>query len=105
MPANAKEETSPMTRKHESTETRQRQIVDAARRVIIKYGSERVTVKRITEEVGISEAAVYRHFKSKKQILSVLANQVGDTLVADIARATVRGRTPLDSVKRRRRIK
>ena len=88
-----------MTRKHESTETRQQQIVDAARRVIIKYGSERVTVKRITHEVGISEAAVYRHFKSKKQILSLLAEQVGDTLMGDIARATVRGRTPLKTLE------
>src|SRR3972149_3933900 len=96
MPANAKEDISPMVRKHESTQTRQKQIVDAARRVIIKCGSERVTVKRISQEVGISETAVYRHFKSKKQILSLLAEQVGDTLVGDIARATGGGRTPLE---------
>ena len=41
-----------MVRKYESTEVRQRQIVDAARKVIIKYGSEHVTVKRIAREVG-----------------------------------------------------
>jgi AcrR family transcriptional regulator len=85
-----------MVRKHESTEVRQKQIVDAARKVIIKYVSEHVTVKRIAKEVGFSETAVYRHFKSKKDILSLLADHTEDSLVGDITSATTEGRTPLE---------
>jgi len=93
-----------MARKHESTAVRQRQIVDAARKVIIKYGSEHVTVKRIAKEVGISETAIYRHFKSKKDILSLLADHIEDSLVGDITRAAAKGYASplevLDSVLR-----
>ncbi len=85
-----------MVRKHESTKVRQGQIVDAARKVIIKYGSEHVTVKRIAKEVGISETAIYRHFKSKKDILSLLADGIEESLVGDITRASREGSTPLE---------
>ncbi len=85
-----------MVRKHESTEVRQGQIVDAARKVIIKYGSEHVTVKRIAKEVGISETAIYRHFKSKKDILSLLADGIEESLVGDITGTTAEGHTPLE---------
>jgi AcrR family transcriptional regulator len=85
-----------MTRKYESTDIRQRQIVDAARKVIIKYGSEHVTVKKIAREVGISETAVYRHFKSKRDILFLLAEYIEQSLVEDITKATTKGHTPLE---------
>jgi AcrR family transcriptional regulator len=85
-----------MVKRHESTKVRQGQIVNAARKVIIKYGSEHVTVKRIAKEVGISEAAIYRHFRSKKEILSLLADYIGNSLVGDVARASTEGRMPLE---------
>lgn len=84
-----------MPRKYRSTEIRQKQIVDAARKVIIKYGSEHLTIKRIAKEVGISETAIYRHFKCKKDILSLLADNIEDILVADIAVGTANGSDPL----------
>lgn len=74
-----------MAARRESTEVRQQQIIDAARKLIFKYGSEHLTVKRIAAEVGISEAAIYRHFTSKKSILSFLLTHIENTLLADIA--------------------
>jgi len=71
--------------KRESTAVRQKQIVDAARILIFKHGSEHLTVKRIAAEVGISEAAIYRHFKSKKSILSFLLSHIEEVLLADIS--------------------
>jgi len=67
----------------EKTTVRQRQIIDAARKVIIKYGSEHVTVRRIAEETGVSEGAIYRHFKSKRDILSLLIDDAENTLLSD----------------------
>jgi AcrR family transcriptional regulator len=91
-----------MASKHESTTIRQGQIIDAARKLIIKYGSEHVTVKRIAKQVGISETAVYRHFKCKRDILSLLADHIEDSLMGDITRATAEGHVSsleiLDSV-------
>jgi len=75
-----------ITMKRKNTEIRQQQIVEAAQRLIFKYGSEHLTVKRISAEVGISEAAIYRHFKSKKSILSFLVSHIENVLMADISR-------------------
>lgn len=71
--------------KKENTEVRQQQIVDAARILIFKYGSEHLTVKKIALQVGISEAAIYRHFKSKKSILSFVLNHMESDLLNDIS--------------------
>ena len=75
-----------MVIKRRSTEFRQQQIVEVAAKLIFKYGSEHLTVKRIAKEVGISEAAIYRHFKSKKSILSFLLDYIEEALLADIFR-------------------
>ncbi len=75
-----------MVIKRRSTEFRQQQIVEVAAKLIFKYGSEHLTVKRIAKEVGISEAAIYRHFKSKKSILSFLLDYIEEALLADISR-------------------
>ncbi|HJW27934.1 MAG TPA: TetR/AcrR family transcriptional regulator, partial [Saprospiraceae bacterium] len=67
-----------------STTTRRNQIMDAARKLIMRSGSEHVTIRNMAKEVGISEAAIYRHFKSKTEILSFLADNVADGLLNDI---------------------
>lgn len=74
-----------MVTKRKNTEFRQQQIIEAAAKLIFKYGSEHLTVKRIAKEVGISEAAIYRHFTSKKSILSFLLSHIEETLIRDIS--------------------
>lgn len=63
---------------------RQQQIISAAKKLIIKYGSEHVTVKKMAQQIGVSEAAIYRHFNSKKEILSFLLDDVEATLLAGL---------------------
>ncbi|OPY86226.1 MAG: Fatty acid metabolism regulator protein [Smithella sp. PtaU1.Bin162] len=74
-----------MVMKRENTEVRQQQIVEAAQKLIFRYGSEHLTVKRIAKEVGISEAAIYRHFTSKKSILCFLLSHIENVLIADVS--------------------
>jgi AcrR family transcriptional regulator len=73
-----------MVRQREKTQVRKRQIVLAARKLIVKYGSEHVTVRRMAKETGVSEGAIYRHFKSKSDILSFLIDDIEETLIGDI---------------------
>jgi len=63
---------------------RQQQIISAAKKLIVKYGSEHVTVKKMAREIGVSEAAIYRHFSSKKEILSFLLDDLEVTLLAGL---------------------
>jgi AcrR family transcriptional regulator len=66
------------------TLVRQKEIIRAARKLIVKLGSEHITVRRMAEEIGVSEAAIYRHFKSKRDILSFLVDDIENTLIGDI---------------------
>lgn len=49
--------------------------------LIFKYGREYLTVKRIAAEVGISEAVIYRHFKSKKSIVILPLNHIAEKII------------------------
>jgi len=53
-----------MTKGRRSTTVRKKQIMDAARKLIMRSGSEHVTIKNMAKAVGISDGAIYRHFKS-----------------------------------------
>lgn len=48
---------------------RQIEIMEAATNRISKYGIQNLTIKTLAEDIGLSEPALYRHFKSKNQIL------------------------------------
>lgn len=87
-----------MAQGHKSTNVRKKQIMDAARKLIMRAGSEHVTVRNMAKEVGISEAAIYRHFKSKTEILSFLADSVADGLLHDIDTAGSVGFTSVDII-------
>ena len=73
-----------MVRTYKRNLTRREQIVNAARKLVIKYGSENVTVRRIAQEVGVSEAAIYRHFRSKRDILYLLVESIESNLISDL---------------------
>jgi len=70
--------------KRRSTTIRKKQILLAARSIVVKYGSENVTIRRIADEVGITEGAIYRHFKSKRELLSSLADFAISNLLQEI---------------------
>lgn len=70
--------------KRQSTSLRRKQIMDALRKLIIEYGSENVTVRKIAKEISVSEGAIYRHFKSKREILDFLIDYIEENLIGDI---------------------
>ncbi|MGD9900364.1 MAG: TetR/AcrR family transcriptional regulator [Calditrichaceae bacterium] len=57
------------------TETRQKQIIEVSLRLIKEGGIQNMTMKRIADEVGISEQAIYRHFDSKLELLTAIIHQ------------------------------
>jgi AcrR family transcriptional regulator len=75
-----------MVTQRENTSVRQKQIVSAARKLIVRYGSEHVTVRRMAKEIGVSEGAIYRHFRSKSDILAFLVDDIESALIGDIER-------------------
>jgi AcrR family transcriptional regulator len=89
-----------MVRKYENTNIRKKQLANAALRIIVKYGSEHITTKKIAEEVGISETAIYRHFKSKEELLAFLINEIEVTLLSEIELNTTANPYTLETLER-----
>jgi AcrR family transcriptional regulator len=56
--------------------TRQ-QILDASLRLFSERGFARTTVRDIAREAGITDAAIYYHFESKRELLEALVEERG----------------------------
>jgi len=88
-----------MTQIRATTESRQRQIVEVARKIIATRGMEALTVREIAREVGISDGDIYRHFASKKDILMLLIEDIEKTLLEAVERAASEKSEPLESLE------
>jgi AcrR family transcriptional regulator len=60
------------SRKHiqRTTEERQREIADATLKLVVRYGVHGATVTRIAAAVGLSRAALYKHFPNRDAMLA-----------------------------------
>jgi len=63
---------------------RRREIADAALRVVAAQGLGRFTSLAIAREVGLSDAALFRHFPSKEAIVDAAIDRVGEVLFEDL---------------------
>ena len=71
-----------MTRK--SSPERKKEIVQAVLVLIAELGIQGVTMGRIADKVGITEAALYRHFDSKLSIIGATIDAAFDELLATL---------------------
>lgn len=60
---------------------RDRQILDAAKRLFYERGFDAVGVDQIGEAAGVTGPAIYRHFRSKDEILATLFDAAMDQLL------------------------
>jgi AcrR family transcriptional regulator len=74
---------------------RQQEIIEAARTIIFSRGIESLTVREIADELKITDGALYRHFRSKDEILSLLIEDIEETLLATISEAANKSEDPL----------
>ena len=66
------------------TDTRRREIIEAARGLITLRGMQALTIGNLARAVGVSEGAIYRHFRGKKQILAGLIEDIDRKLALRI---------------------
>lgn len=74
---------------------RQQEIINAARKIICSRGIENLTVREIADELKMTDGALYRHFKSKKEIISLLIDNIEETLLRTIKEAAEKSNEPL----------
>lgn len=78
---------------------RREQIADAALTLVVEQGLGAVTVRRVAEAVGISAAALYRHYKNKADILQVILEEHQGMHLADLVKAKAQAKSPLDALR------
>ena len=60
---------------------RQDEILDIALNLLADGGVKNLTMKRIAESIGVSEPAVYRHFKNKTEIVKGIIEKFDDNII------------------------
>ncbi len=78
-----------------SKSIRRQEIINAARKIISSRGIENLTVRKIADDLRVTDGALYRHFKSKKEIVSILIDDIGKTLLITIEEAAKESEKPL----------
>ena len=71
------------------TKIRRQQIIDILRNIISSKGIEHVTISEIANRIDTSKTAIYRHFKNKRDILSLLIDNIEETLMDAIDKAMI----------------
>lgn len=79
---------------------RRAQIAEAALRIIAQRGVRALTTAALAEEVGISEANLYRHFKNKEEILAETVERIGAGLRENLEAAFRSSASPLARLKK-----
>ncbi len=68
----------------QTTKNRKDQIIAAALSLIRESGLKNLTIKHLSQQVGISEQAIYRHYDNKTSILTALILHFNQTLSASL---------------------
>lgn len=80
---------------------RKQQILEVLASMLEKHPGERITTARLAKEVGVTEAALYRHFPSKGKMFEALLSFIEDTVFSRIKMIT---KSEPKSVERLQRI-
>lgn len=83
----------------ELTNNRKEQIITSALETISEEGIKNLTMKRIANRIGISDAALYRHFKNKQELMQTMIETVGRNLITKINLALGDIDNPVDKLK------
>jgi AcrR family transcriptional regulator len=73
--------------KKQTTEVRQEQIKRAVLEIIASEGLARLSTRNLAARVGISEGAIFRHFKTKQDIISGIMHDVKTDMVGGMRAA------------------
>lgn len=78
---------------------KQKRIVSCARGIIVAKGMERLTTREIAKELKITDGALYRHFKGKRDILDLLVDDIEETLMSVLMEAASSAKDPLKKLE------
>ncbi len=78
-----------MTTKRKSTEIRKEEIKSAVLKIIYSEGLGRLSTRNLAEKVGITEGAIFRHFKTKAEIIHGILEDVKTELQDELRKIAI----------------
>ncbi len=73
---------------------RQLEIIEAAGKILTSSGVSGLTIKNLAKEMKFSESAIYRHFKSKEEIIIYLLDFLANSMDERLGKAISSEQTP-----------
>lgn len=70
---------------------RQREIIERALELLVEIGARGFTMKRLAKKIGVTEAALYRHFETKNDIMLAIVRDFDERARNDLAKALPSG--------------
>ncbi len=92
--------TTPTHTERHPTETRRREVLTEARQIVATHGMHGLTTKALAHATGVSEGALYRHFKGKDDILLGLIDDIEETLFEKLEEAKEESGSVLERLER-----
>ncbi len=81
------------------TQIRREQIAEAALELVAGQGLRRLSVAAVARRVGLVPSGIYRHFKSKDDILAAVLDRIEERLLANVRSARQAHADPLECLK------
>jgi AcrR family transcriptional regulator len=82
------------------TDIRQEQIVHAALSVVASHGLRGLTVQRVARRVGLAPSTMYRHFRSKDEVLTAVLALIQNRLLGNVRTVCEEVTDPLERLER-----
>jgi AcrR family transcriptional regulator len=73
------------TKREPARTARQEEILDRAMELVQESGLANLTLKKVAQRVGFTEAAIYRHFTHKQALVFALVDRLRDRLLGPVA--------------------
>ena len=89
-----------MKRQKLNTEVRQEQIIEAAMNLIASRGLKGLSMAALANRIGLVPSAIYRHFKSKNDILDMILNFIQERLLTNVRIACKETSEPMERLRR-----
>ena len=83
-----------MATTRQSTEVRKEQIKEAVRMIIYEKGFKGLSIHNLSQKLGLSEGAIYRHFASKEQILFDIVRDVREEMIENLQQIALKDTPP-----------
>ena len=75
------------------------EMLDTALALAFEGGPNRVTTVAIAERLGLTQPAIYRHFRSKADLWAAITDRLGGAIAANIAAAEAVDGPPLERLR------